>query len=176
MIPRGLCQCGCGSPTSVITENDKSCGLVRGEYRRYVASHSSRIVRRGYVNVRVAGESRGEHVVVAERVLGRPLPTGAVVHHVDGNVRNNATRNLVICENHEYHMLLHVRQRVRDHGGDPNTDRFCSRCKRCKPFAEFNRRTAYSIGYQKQCRTCQRDYFRGWSQQRKAARSQPAPA
>ena len=33
--------------------------------------------------------------------------------HLDGNPRNNAPSNLVICQDKAYHMLLHARQRER---------------------------------------------------------------
>ena len=53
-----------------------------------------------------------EHILMAERVLGKLLPPGAEVHHIDGNPGNNSQKNLVICENHSYHSLLHRRERA----------------------------------------------------------------
>lgn len=50
-----------------------------------------------------------EHIVVAEKVLGKYLPEGAVVHHIDGNGLNNNNNNLVVCQDHAYHMTLHKR-------------------------------------------------------------------
>lgn len=35
-----LCLCGCGGNTSLITENDASQGLVKGEYRRFISGHN----------------------------------------------------------------------------------------------------------------------------------------
>lgn len=52
------------------------------------------------------------HVEVGEKALGKALPQGAEMHHVDGDPKNNTPTNLVICPNHEYHMLLHQRQRA----------------------------------------------------------------
>lgn len=77
-----------------------------------------------------AGGTKSEHIRLVEGVLGRALPDKAEIHHVNGNRRDNRHGNLVVCENHTYHMLLHVRARVIREGGNPNTDRICSGCKR----------------------------------------------
>ena len=53
-----------------------------------------------------------EHVLVAEAALGRYMPQGAEVHHVDGDRTNSAPKNLVICQDTKYHRLLHRRQRA----------------------------------------------------------------
>lgn len=50
-----------------------------------------------------------QHVIIAEKALGKELPKGVQVHHVDYDRKNNAPSNLVICPNQEYHALLHVR-------------------------------------------------------------------
>lgn len=51
-----------------------------------------------------------EHRVVAEQILGRPLRDKEIVHHRDGNKRNNTPENLVIfasqAEHAKYHMEL----------------------------------------------------------------------
>lgn len=69
-----------------------------------------------------------EHRRVAERALGKPLPSGAEIHHVDEDKTNNAPHNLVICPDHAYHDLLHKRTAALDACGDPNA-RKCVYCK-----------------------------------------------
>ena len=49
------------------------------------------------------------HIVLAEKALGKKLPKGAKIHHVDGNGLNNAPSNLVICPSQVYHNILHRR-------------------------------------------------------------------
>lgn len=49
---------------------------------------------------------RAEHRIVAETMLGRPLRAGEIVHHVDGDHRNNAPSNLQVMTQAE-HMRVH---------------------------------------------------------------------
>ena len=50
---------------------------------------------------------RHEHRVVAEQILGRPLKPGEVVHHIDGNKRNNAPENLMVFASQAEHVKWH---------------------------------------------------------------------
>ena len=50
------------------------------------------------------------------------------IHHVDGDRGNNTPSNLVICQNKQYHYLLHHRQKAMDAGYPPSYRR-CGYCK-----------------------------------------------
>lgn len=65
----------------------------------------------GYIMHETGGRSVLEHVMVAEKALGKRLPKGVHVHHVDENRANNDPSNLVICST-SYHRLLHIRMRA----------------------------------------------------------------
>lgn len=54
-------------------------------------------------------KARGYGRIVAEKVLGKKLQTKNQVHHIDFCNEHNENNNLVVCENREYHMLLHRR-------------------------------------------------------------------
>jgi hypothetical protein len=83
----------------------------------------------GYVGHNVSGKTKLEHVLVAERAIGKPLPPGAQVHHWDGDRGNNAPRNLVVCPDQAYHRLIHRRMAAFEACGDP-TWMPCRLCKR----------------------------------------------
>ena len=66
----------------------------------------------GYRVLTVNGKRIYEHVYLAEKALGKPLPRKAVVHHMNEKPADNFTPfNLVICPNQAYHLLLHKRAR-----------------------------------------------------------------
>lgn len=183
--PSGLCFCGCGGTTPIADQSDRARGRLIGHHVKYIVGHNQR---------RPAGSHKGKylavscpthprrdsngciyaHIAVAEKALGRVLPHGVEVHHVDGNGQNNANRNLVICQDKAYHKLLHVRQRVIAAGGNPNTQRVCGSCKEPKLLGEFYRRTATKAdGYGRKCKACASSAFAGW-RQRKLARTAAA--
>lgn len=92
------------------------------------AKNGSGHFNRGYKFFYVDGKRKREHIIIAEKAFGGPLPLRAVVHHIDENRSNNANSNLVICPDDRYHKLLHVRMNAAKACGNPNF-RKCPYCK-----------------------------------------------
>ena len=123
---------GCDAPA-------KSLGLCSKHYQRnlkygFVKPTVKRkdgdgyINKDGYVVKQVNGIRVMEHVLIAESVLGKTLPPGAVVHHVNGNRSDNSPSNLVICQDEAYHKILHMRTSAYKESGNANW----RRCRRCR--------------------------------------------
>lgn len=74
---------------------------------------------------------RLEHIAVAEKALGKTLPSGAIVHHMDYNKTNNAPRNLLVCSR-AYHRIIHQRTDAYNACGHADW-RKCSICGEYSP-------------------------------------------
>lgn len=129
-----LCECGCGERAPVATRTDMRFGAVLGKPRRFVRGHSQRRALKEsrnagrYVTVTMPdGSTQREHVLVAERALGHAMPAGAEVHHVNNIGTDNRPENLVICEDSNYHKLLHRRLRALRECGNADAVK-CSCC------------------------------------------------
>ncbi len=128
LIEKGLCQCGCGEEAPVAKRNCTCKGWIRGQPVRYIKGHQARgrngsdngnwrggkTSSHGYVFILKLNHSKAnrhgyvrEHILIAEKVLGKLLPDAAIVHHVNEDVSDNRKENLVICEDRAYHNLLH---------------------------------------------------------------------
>jgi hypothetical protein len=128
------CACGCGGEVV-------SGRVIRGHGLRTVPKEGhgrwqgGRWRSSGYVLLLVPGHQRAnargyvrEHILVAEKALGRALPDGAEIHHFNEVRSDNANRNLVICQDDAYHKLLHARATALRACGNANWLR-CAYCK-----------------------------------------------
>ena len=58
-----------------------------------------------YKAINKNGKVRAEHRIIMEKMLGRPLEAGEVVHHIDGNKWNNDPSNLTIVTRREHALI-----------------------------------------------------------------------
>lgn len=91
----------------------RSCawmGTKGPEYNALISQNSAKkrgdmlrgLGRKGYIKL----NGRHEHRVVAEKMIGRPLRKGEIVHHKDGDKQNNDPSNLSVMMQRD-HMQEH---------------------------------------------------------------------
>lgn len=90
---------------------------VRGknikEARGY--KNDGKVYLNGYISVYMPEHKRSfdngcvyEHILVAEKILGRELKDGECVHHIDKNRTNNDNSNLMVFRTNEDHICYHA--------------------------------------------------------------------
>ncbi len=112
-----LCECGCGQYPGLYLRTDTGKGHIKGTPRRFAFNHRRRnggYTTAGSMNYRTATQkdhpraNKGyvlEHILIAERAIGKSLPPQSEVHHFP----QYPSDQLVICQDKGYHLLLHVR-------------------------------------------------------------------
>lgn len=94
------------------------------------------LCKSGYWKFSVNGRQVPGAVLKAEQALGKRLPPGVEVHHVDENPSNDSSSNLVVCPDKAYHKLLHRRTRAYNATGHADW-LYCRICKTYGPPAEL---------------------------------------
>lgn len=166
----GYCHCGCEGRTLPVAYNCWGRGMVKGVPNQFIHGHNTRKDeslagvghKKGrWIMVLMKGHSRSDshgfvkkHILIAEKILGHPLPEGAEVHHADGNGSNNSNDNLVICENGSYHQLLEWRTRALKESGHANWRRCCY----CHNYDDPSRMRASVNGTHIYHPACQKNY------------------
>jgi hypothetical protein len=124
-VTPGLCECGCGQRTAIAPKNDSRKGIVKGQHMRFVNGHNHNsenhpqwkggrfIHKTGYVKIhspdhpRAVGGYVFEHVLVMEKVLGRPILSTEAIHHIDEVRHNNDPGNLMLFAKIVMHTRFH---------------------------------------------------------------------
>jgi hypothetical protein len=115
----------------------------------------------------VGGTKRGQHVLICESVLGRPLAKGVQVHHVNNIPDDNRHENLVICPDVAYHKLLHIRTAAYDACGHADWHK----CQHCKEYGDTSEVIAKMRGGKAVKwfhRSCERLWWRQYYSKRQA--------
>jgi hypothetical protein len=86
-----------------------------------------RHVSHGYIVVKVPGHHLAnasgyayEHRLIAEQILGRPLKSKEVVHHLNGDGTDNRQENLAVYLSNAHHRADHRTNGNHRRPGDPN--------------------------------------------------------
>lgn len=146
--------------TCTVDDCNKSAekvGLCSMHYRRKMVHGSVHALKHrspgtgyfenGYAGKQIDGVKKFDHVRIAEEVLGRPLPPGAVVHHMDGDRLNNTKSNLAILPSRAYHNMIHARMRSMDATGRPDM----RKCTYCGKWDEAHNVKPYKTAIHAEC-------------------------
>ena len=133
------------SPVGSFVEVDSKCSFLW--YTGRMPANWDRVsVCAGYEAVHFPDHHRAwgtgyvhTHIVVAEQKLGRPLLSGEVVHHKDGDKRNNSPDNIEVFGSHRDHARLHQSEKP-----SSLVTLLCSCCG--KEFARIKSRTPEAKG------------------------------
>jgi hypothetical protein len=109
----------------------------------------------GYVAIGIGAAKKQEHVLIVEMVLGRTLPRGVEVHHVNEIKTDNRNENFVVCQDRAYHNLIHMRTKAHDACGNASY-RKCVHCKSYDDPVNMTRTGNPTNGhkhYHKKCRS-----------------------
>jgi len=101
-------------------------------YKKILMPENPRADSKGYIS---------EHIAIAEKAYGGPLPSLAVVHH-------HSKTQLILSENQSYHLRLHKRMRAFKSCGHAHWFK-CYYCKQYKDPVCFNK--PYDI-----CKPCKK--------------------
>lgn len=190
-IPYGYCKCGCGQKTKINPVTDSKRGWKKGTHRAFIQGHNSRngtgrmekhsqwkggvVMSYGYRKVTQPDHPRAiqnryvlEHILVAEKAMGKPLPRTAEIHHVNRDSSDNRPQNLVVCQDHLYHRLLHQRQRALDAGG-------CAEWRKCPYCGQYDDPSNLIPISKKQVahKECKKSYQRAWLHRKKLQAENP---
>ena len=102
--------------------------VIYGKYFRVYLPNHPAANKRGYV--------LHSHLI-AENVLGKYLPAKAVVHHINENTFDDSPKNLVICEDDNYHRIIHMRMNALKACGNVHW-RPCSFCGKYDDLKNLN--------------------------------------
>jgi len=126
---KGLCgkhykrQWRHGEPTKIlIGEAGTYDKILRQRIRRYGREHNVRnahgtggMTTQGYWMLTTGPRTKQlEHILIAEKMFGGPLPKGAIVHHINESRCDNRPENLLICPSQGYHLWIHRMMRKQE--------------------------------------------------------------
>jgi len=160
------CKCDCGNQTlgrthSLRASKKLSCGCFARDVATELAWKGGRRTdgKRGYIRIYSPNHPKAcnkwvyEHVLVMEKILGRYLTDGEMVHHINGNKGDNGPENLMLFASKREHVKHHTELRKRAALIDKG-QKFCPVCSAIKPEDNFFNNKSRPDGKDWLCKDC----------------------
>jgi len=127
--------------------------------------------------MKIDGKRIDEHRFVWQKAYG-VIPKGYIIHHIDGNKRNNKLDNLQMMTQSD-HVKLHGNLKTPNNMDKDTYDKWrvsnnkamkeriynfideklvCIRCKELLPLENFSKKKEKINGYESACRKCRSNY------------------
>ena len=122
-----------------------------------------------YKRIKRKGVCIDEHRIVWIKANG-PIPKGMIIHHINGNPRDNRLENLELT-NRSKHAVHHVTETTKERLAAESKSRrkikkgfsWCTRCRQFLRTAEFDKDKSRWNGFNNRCRVCQKECRRAYS-------------
>lgn len=111
-IPYGYCHCGCGQKTRLSPYSWQRRGWVAGEPQKYKHGHG-RKGKKTNNKANVKPKYFRTYRKIVSDYLGRPLERGEVIHHINGDRKDNHINNLELmlhAEHNRCHALKNCKR------------------------------------------------------------------
>lgn len=102
-------RCDCSLCYACSTEKARAIAISDEIRKKAVQTKREHCQQKSaYWQKSIHGRRISEHRYVMEQFLGRKLTKAEVVHHIDGNKRNNDISNLMLFANQAEHLKYHA--------------------------------------------------------------------
>lgn len=100
-----------------------------------------------------------EHILIMSKHLQRPINIGEIIHHINGNKKDNRIENLMLFKSNSEHISFHAKER-REYSINlikRTGEKMCNKCNKKLPIINFSKSNQTRDGYYWECKDCKNE-------------------